>query len=253
LQHAHGRGIVHRDLKPQQHPDRAPTASRIPWILTGHAPDQPKEAATGDLWALPAYMSPEQARGANNAVDHRADIHALGVILFELLTGRRPFRGERQNLLFEIIHDEAASPRSLNPDVPPDMEAICLKCLAKDPANRFASSAALADALDLALASGAADSTTATDWGAEPASGSEQRLAELTRMLVTLQGEHQLYRALVESLPLGVYRTDLSGRLTFVNEWFYQTIGCRPTGAAGWRARFSARDELPSSSPKLPR
>ncbi len=98
----------------------------------------------GNILGTPAYMSPEQARGDGRGVDGRTDIYSLGVVLYELLTGERPFGGLQEMLLLQVLHDEPKPPRKLNGKVPRDLETICLKCLEKEPARRYPTAGELA-------------------------------------------------------------------------------------------------------------
>ena len=101
----------------------------------------------GQVLGTPAYMSPEQLQGDCRQVDHRTDVYALGVILFELLTGERPFRGSVQMLVGQVIEKEAPSPREFDSNVPRDLENICVKCLEKEPRRRYVSAKELVDEL----------------------------------------------------------------------------------------------------------
>ena len=154
VQHAHGRGVLHRDIKPAnvlvEHSD-GPLYERLRLTDFGLA-----RLATAEAWrtqdravvGTPAYMSPEQAAGEPDAAAAAADVYALGAVLFRLLTGRPPFECDDTLAMLQAVRfEEPPRPSSLRPGVPKDLEAVCLKCLEKDPARRYETAAALADDL----------------------------------------------------------------------------------------------------------
>src|SRR5262249_22900848 len=91
----------------------------------------------GQVLGTPAYMSPEQAQGEGHRVDGRSDVYSLGVVFYQLLTGELPFRGTQRMLLHQVLHDEPKPPRSLNDHIPRDLNTICLRAMAKEPARRY--------------------------------------------------------------------------------------------------------------------
>jgi serine/threonine protein kinase len=256
---AHELGIVHRDLKPGNVMITETGAVKVldfglAKLLAPLAGDRNEQSGTslamtldGQILGTPAYMSPEQAKG--RPVDARSDVFALGIVLYELVTGSRPFRaGTTVELFIAIDRDEPLRPSALNPRVPPALEAIVLRCLRKSPGERFPRCGEVAEALHHAAS------------GEDPAlavvaSGAELRLASLVHVTLppadpsaaTLSQERA---ALVDLLARhGAPATVLAGGAVVA------TFVLRPTGARAAtdlaveaaRCSFAVRDAVPDA------
>lgn len=165
VQHAHECNVLHRDLKPanvllvcgKRESPESPLPDEVsPWLalkvtdfgLAKQLDDDRIKTTVGTVLGTPSYMPPEQARGDVQAIGPPSDVYSLGATLYECLTGRPPFRGDNVfDTLVQVQMNEPTALRELNPGVPAELEAICLRCLRKVPTQRYASAAAFADAL----------------------------------------------------------------------------------------------------------
>lgn len=154
VHYAHQQGTIHRDLKPSNILiDGADQPHVTDFGLAKQMKGDAGLTATGQILGTPSYMPPEQASGRKGEVTAASDVYSLGAVLYELVTGRPPFRAESAiDTILQVLEADPVPPRLLNPKVPADLDTICLKCLEKDPAKRYRSAQELADDLGRFLA-----------------------------------------------------------------------------------------------------
>lgn len=145
LAHAHDHGIVHRDIKPANLLLSSDGRLSVNDFGLARMLEQPGMTMTGELMGSPMYMSPEQITAGRLPLDYRTDIYSLGATLYELLTLQPPFPGkQRDQVLSQVIHKDPPKPRSINPQIPRDLETICMKAMEKDPDRRYQTAELLA-------------------------------------------------------------------------------------------------------------
>lgn len=153
LHYAHSKSIIHRDLKPSNILlDDAGNAYLTDFGLAKMLESTEHLTKTGNIVGTPTYMSPEQLRG--DTLDHRSDIYSLGCVLYHMLVGRPPFEASETNMvsvIYQHLEKAPQPPHELNPGIPPSVEAVVLRALSKDAADRFNTAAEMADALNIAL------------------------------------------------------------------------------------------------------
>lgn len=149
LDFAHKNGIVHRDIKPSNiilDPDGGIKITDF-GVARIEDPSAPQQTVAGEVLGTPAYMSPEQALG--HRIDGRTDIFSMGVVLYELCTGVRPFRGDTVSaVLMAILHDAPPEPKTINAAISPEFAGVVMKCMSKEAGGRFQTGKALAEAME---------------------------------------------------------------------------------------------------------
>ena len=186
VQHAHSRGVIHRDLKPANillAADGSPKVSDFGLAKLG---DDPGRSRSGLIFGTPAYMAPEQASGRGDLIGPPADVWALGAILFECLTRRPPFLGATSaETVHQVLTSEAISAARLVAGVPHDLDTICLKCLRKEPDQRYRTAGDLADDLRRYL-EGRPILARRVPWGEQLGKWARRRPAAAGLIVVTL-------------------------------------------------------------------
>ena len=149
LHTAHEAGVIHRDLKPGNILlDEKDEPHITDFGLAKRHHTEITMTARGEVLGTPAYMSPEQAKGDAWKADARSDLYSVGVMLYRMLTGKKPFVARESRLLLQqVLKDEPKQPRQLNKNIPIDLQTICLKAMEKDPAKRYQTAAEMADDL----------------------------------------------------------------------------------------------------------
>lgn len=229
--HAHDHGVVHRDLKPGNILLSASGQPRITDFGLAKRTDRAGDLSVdGQVLGTPGYMAPEQAAGDVERSGPAADIHALGAILYHLLTGHPPFRTALDSLAC-VLEQDPLPPRTLNRRVPRDLNVICMKCLSKDPADRYESAGELADDLqrylegELIQARPASVRRRLQRWGRH-----RPRLASVLVTMIALYIHHLISYAMGNPGSSGLFHRQTTATTISVccYAWVYQKLLMRP-------------------------
>jgi serine/threonine protein kinase len=266
---AHAQGVIHRDLKPQNVLyDRANREVLITDFGLARVESLYGGSVDGDVMGTPAYMAPEQARGKQEEVGPLSDVYALGVILYRMLTGDVPFRGSMWEVMRDHCETPPQPPSSIRPALDPRLDAICLKAMAKKPADRYPSAKAFADTLSDAIRAskqtelpGATAPTEALDLPepepseADPSSATQRTISAVEPAAATVRpspsGTTPRSQLVPPPLPPSYSSQPPSRRSS--KRWILALVGLFVMGGAAWWgwSRFnrpSSKDEQPVAS-----
>jgi tRNA A-37 threonylcarbamoyl transferase component Bud32 len=257
---AHGKGIVHRDLKPDNLylvPDEGRQLGQRVTVLDfgiaklrGELSGSGAKTQSGSVMGTPPYMSPEQCRGITDEIDHRTDVYALGIILYEMLTGTPPFMSEGWGEVV-LMHVTKAPPppRARNPEISPELEAVILKALAKVPADRWDSMADLGTALQKAIGASGRGFISGFTSGAPTAT--KMPSVGSGRAATTLQsatGQVSEENAEVDDVAAGAPRAWWRRPVAWVGGGVVAAAAVAAIGLGGHRVRPTPSSDIPSGA-----
>ncbi|MBS0266817.1 MAG: serine/threonine protein kinase [Planctomycetes bacterium] len=241
VQFLHDHGIVHRDLKPSNIlMDGGGTPYVTDFGLAKIFDEIGEATETGTTLGTPGYMSPEQAAGRVSEVTARSDVYGLGAVLYEMLTGRAPFREDSPHLtILQVLESEPTLPDKLNPRIPAEIQRICLKCLEKDPQQRYSQAADVAAELERYLRREPLEVRPAGAWHqfvrwVRRETGLASRLAIMFAAILLTQFEH-FFRHRAWDYHWEIKAAIISWAcLAFVFQWFLRREKTAEFARIGW-------------------